>query len=349
MAARHADDVWRTHWFDPELERMERALQQAFGERHAVLFSWDRARSKVLIEVEGADTSAEIYLYDAERGEAQPVGVAYPELAPFGLLARRAPIAYPARDGTMIPGYLTTPPGVAGPAPLVVLPHGGPEARDYGGFDWIAHFLASRGYLVLQPNFRGSDGYGTAFRNAGRGQWGGLMQDDVTDGARYVIDEGIADPERVCIFGLSYGGYAALAGAVKTPELYDCVVAVAPVTDLPAMIRWAKDRYGRLSWIVDYWSQITGGDVSADDARIVAASLTGRADAVAAPILLIHGVDDTTVPIDQSERMEAALRRAGKDVTFIRLRGEDHYLYRPETRLEAMQAVEAFLAEHLGK
>jgi dipeptidyl aminopeptidase/acylaminoacyl peptidase len=338
----------RAHWFDSELGDMEAALQQAFGDRLALLTSWDRARSKFIVFVEGVDAGAEYYLFNSTTNQADSLGVAYPELAPFGALARREPMSYPARDGVSIPAYLTTPPNASGPLPLIVMPHGGPEVRDVGGYDWMAHLFASRGYLVLQPNFRGSIGYGLEFRNAGRGEWGGLMQDDVTDGVQHLIDAGLADPERVCIVGWSYGGYSALSGAVKTPDLYACVVAIAPVADLPDQIRYAKDRYGTRNWVVSYWTNVIG-DVREDNAQLVAASPARQAESVRAPVLLVHGAEDTVVPIDQSEEMRSALRRADRDVELLRLSGDDHELYRPATRLEAMQAVVAFLEEHLGE
>ena len=161
--------------------------------------------------------------------------------------ARRAALgsiritSFKARDGTQIPAYLTLPPGSEGKKlPLVVLPHGGPESRDWPQFDWWSQFLATRGYAVLQPQFRGSTGFGEAFRLAGRRQWGGLMQDDVTDGVQALISDGTADPGRVCIVGASYGGYAALAGATFTPQLYHCAASINGVSDLADMLQWVQ-------------------------------------------------------------------------------------------------------------
>ncbi|MGD2133822.1 MAG: prolyl oligopeptidase family serine peptidase, partial [Maricaulaceae bacterium] len=258
VGVRYSDDRMRSYWFDDGLGSMESALAGAFPDRHVMLESWDRNRRNFIVSVEGVDSGAEYYHFNRDTGQARPLGLAYPELGSFGLLARREAITYTARDGVEIPAYLTTPRGAVGATPLVVLPHGGPEARDFGGFDWIAHLFASRGYRVLQPNFRGSTGYGTAFRNAGRGEWGGLMQDDVTDGVQHLIDNELVDPDRICIVGASYGGYSALAGAVKTPDLYACVAAIAPVTDLPDQIFYAKDRYGVRNWVVAYWTEVIG-------------------------------------------------------------------------------------------
>jgi dipeptidyl aminopeptidase/acylaminoacyl peptidase len=266
-------------------------------------------------------------------------------------LARRVAYSYAARDGVEIPAYLTRPLGVEGPAPLVLLPHGGPAARDYGGYDWLAHGLASRGYVVLQPNFRGSGGYGQVWEEAGHGEWGtGVMQHDLTDGVAALISAGIADPQRVCIVGASYGGYAALAGAAFTPELYRCAAAIAGVADLRDMLAFERERAGDRSATVSYWRQAMGVDDDESSPQdLDAASPAQHADRVRAPVLLIHGRDDTVVPIVQSRKMERALQGAGKPVQFVELEGEDHWLSGAPTRLGTLQALDAFLAEHLTR
>jgi dipeptidyl aminopeptidase/acylaminoacyl peptidase len=258
---------------------------------------------------------------------------------------------YRARDGVEIPAYLTRPLDAKGPTALVVLPHGGPAARDVGGYDWLAHALASRGYAVLQPNFRGSAGFGEKWELAGHGEWGiGVMQNDLTDGVAAVVAAGIADPERVCIVGGSYGGYAALAGAAFTPELYRCAAAIAGVADLREMLSFERDKAGPASATVAYWRQAMGvEDAKSPVDHLNAASPAQHAERVRAPVLLIHGRDDTVVPIAQSRAMERALTAAGKSVQLVELDGEDHWLSRPRTRLETLQALDAFLAQHLAK
>ena len=237
------------------------------------------------------------------------------------------------------------PPGAATKdLPVVILPHGGPESRDVAEFDWLSQFLASRGYAVLQPQFRGSVGYGEKFRQAGYRQWGGLMQDDVSDGVRHLIATGVADPSRVCIVGASYGGYAALAGAAFTPELYACAVSISGVSDLPAMIGSTKKNYGSDSDSVAYWIDHIG---PATDPNTIAKSPARSASTVRAPVLLLHGADDSVVPIQQSKAMQRALLEAGKPVTFVTLTGEDHWLSRSATRTRVLQELETFLAEHL--
>jgi cephalosporin-C deacetylase-like acetyl esterase len=181
---------------------------------------------------------------DFSAGTADIVWEQYPDLAGATLGEVRT-ISYQARDNATIPAYVTIPPGVKPEnLPLVVLPHGGPEARDYPTFDWQAQFLATRGYAVLQPQFRGSTGFGEEYRKAGYRQWGGVMQNDITDGVKALIEQGLADPRRICIFGASYGGYAALAGAAFTPGLYACAVSVNGISDLPGLIGQIERRSG---------------------------------------------------------------------------------------------------------
>ncbi len=197
---------------------------------------------------------------------------------------------------------------------------------------------------MLQPQFRGSTGHGEAFRKAGYRQWGGLMQDDVSDGVRHLIADGTADPQRICIVGASYGGYAALAGGAFTPDLYACVASIAGVSDLPAMLIETKRAMGSDSNSIAYWFDHIG---PTSDPVIAAKSPARSASTMRAPVLLLHGVDDSVVPIDQSERMAKALQSAGKTVAFVRLQGEDHWLSRAETRLQVLKELEKFLAQYL--
>jgi dipeptidyl aminopeptidase/acylaminoacyl peptidase len=339
----------KTVWFDDELAARQAEIDQALGEGVAMLTSWSSDRKRFIVAADDGQQPPIYYLYDHAAASLRPIASAYPEAHASGI-APRLSILYPARDGVQIPAYLTMADGLPQPAPMVVLPHGGPEARDVGGFDWLAHFLASRGYVVVQPNFRGSEGYGSEWRDAGRGEWGtGVMQNDITDAVQLFIEEGIADPERVCIVGASYGGYAALAGAAFTPDLYACAAAIAPVADVNEMIAYERDRSERGSWVVAYWERVIGGDLGAARDRLDAISPARHADAITAPILLIHGRDDSVVPISQSRNMERVLERAGKTVELVELAGEDHGLSRAETRLQAMEALDRFLAENLSE
>ena len=232
--------------------------------------------------------------------------------------------------------------------PLVVLVHGGPHnVRDTMDFDWWASFLASRGYAVLQPNYRGSGGYGAAWEDAGRRQWGGLMQSDVADGVAAIIRAGVADASRICIVGASYGGYAALAGATLTPDRYRCAVSVAGVSDLNQMLVDATSEGRRDGFTSDWWTASIGNR-SEDREAIRAVSPVNLANRVQIPILLLHGTEDTVVPIQHSRRMQAALQSAGKNVRFVELRGDDHWLSDPQTRIQMLTEIEGFLAQNIG-
>jgi dipeptidyl aminopeptidase/acylaminoacyl peptidase len=282
---------------------------------------------------------------DFETHRAEIVGEEYPALASVALGSQQQ-IEFKARDGSEIPAYLTLPPGKPGSAlPLIVLPHGGPEARDYPRFDWIVQFLATRGYAVLQPQFRGSTGFGDAFREAGYHQWGGLMQDDLTDGVRAMIAQGIADPHRIAIVGGSYGGYAALAGAAFTPDLYACAASINGVADLPAMMRSVVPVFGGvISASMSEWKARIGGP---HDPNLEAKSPINSVPSIKIPVLLAYGAGDGVVPIEQSQRMANALTAAGKKVTLVKLDGEDHWLSNSSTRITVLKELERFLGSCL--
>lgn len=254
------------------------------------------------------------------------------------------PIAFKAADGTALTGYLTLPQGKAAKdLPLIVFPHGGPAARDTLGFDWWAQAMAAQGYAVLQVNFRGSDGLGRKHLEAGYGEWGRKMQTDLSDGVRWVVGQGMADAKRVCIVGASYGGYAALAGATLDPGVYRCAVSVSGISDPGRFIAWSKDEHGRLSQ--KYWSRFMGVD-GARDPDLAAISPIAHIDRIAGPVLLVHGKDDTVVPYAQSQMMLDAMRRAGKPVEMVTLKGEDHWMSRGDTRFQMLSAVIAFLRKN---
>ena len=336
-------------WFDAELRKHQADLAEAFPGESPQMVSWSADRSRVIVGTAGPARAPAFYLYDVKAAKVSQIASTSTELD-RAKLAPRVPYSYAARDGVQIPGFLTRPLGAQGPTPLVLLPHGGPAALDVGGYDWLAHFLASRGYAVLQPNFRGSSGLGKAWEDAGHGEWGtGVMQHDLTDGVAALVAAGIADPERVCIVGASYGGYAALAGAAFTPELYRCAAAIAGVADLSVMLSFERGRRGFASPTVAYWRQAMGVDETGSaNEKLEAASPAKHVDGIRAPVLLIHGRDDTVVPIAQSQLMQTALEGAGKTVQLVELEGEDHWLSRAPTRLAMLQALDTFLAQHLA-
>jgi dipeptidyl aminopeptidase/acylaminoacyl peptidase len=348
VGARYMADTWQTVYFDPERQKLQNGLQKAFPGRSVEVVSATRALDKVIAMVEGPRHPPAFYFLDRTTHQADEIGRTYRGLAEADL-GEMKPYPYKARDGLDIPAYITLPPGkTPRNLPAVVMPHGGPDSRDVIGFDWWAQFLANRGYVVLQPNFRGSLGYGRAFTQAGLQQWGLKMQDDITDGVKKMIADGIVDPKRVCIVGASYGGYAALAGAAFTPDLYACAVSVAGVSDLPDMIRSERKRHGANSDAVSFWiSRI--GSLSDDTERLRATSPARHADKVTAPVLLMHGKLDTTVPVEQSELMFEALEDAGKPVVMVTFDDDDHYLKLASTRLSMLTQLEKFLAQHIGR
>ena len=329
--------------FDSVRQLAVNTAVHSFSEDVVAAHSWSDDFRRFLIYTAGHDNAGTWWFVDLETHRAYPFGQVYPEIHGSQIGDNRV-IKYQAADGLPLEGLLTLPPGVeAQHLPLVVLPHGGPEARDYQGFDWLAQAFASRGYAVWQPNFRGSSGYGVAFRNAGMGEWGRKMQSDITDGTLELARQGIIDPTRACIVGASYGGYAALAGVTVQQGLYRCAVSYAGVADLNEMLRRGASYYR--SNVTRYWKAYMGvkGSAKRDLAGISPAGLAQRADA---PVLLIHGKDDTVVPIEQSRIMKRALERAGKHVEYLELEGEDHHLSKPRTRAAMLEAAVAFVQRY---
>lgn len=334
-------------FFSEADQRMMRSLTKAFPGDLVWLVSWSDDRRVVVVKVEGTANGNAYFLID--RGAKTAVKLAD---AQAGIdAAAYAPVSaihYPAGDGLDIPAYLTLPKGApAQNLPLIVLPHGGPSERDTPGFDWWAQALASRGYAVLQPQFRGSDGFDGAFRDAGFGEWGKKMQTDLSDGVRHLAKAGTIDPKRVCIVGASYGGYAALAGVTLDPGVYRCASAVAGVSDLRQMLVAEVGAYGGESRnpAQRWWRRYVGAENN-DDPVLVAISPARHAARVKVPVQLIHGKDDTVVSYQQSVSMDKALKAAGNPAEFISLEGEDHWLSRSATRKQMLAAMVAFLEKH---
>lgn len=336
------------YWIDPAAQHRQEVLERAFPNRTVMISGSTTDSKKTLARVESPSSPPVYYLVDFTTHRADIAAEEYPALAGVTLGEFRE-ITYKARDGTVIPAYLTLPAQKSsGPGPLVVLPHGGPQARDLPVFDWVVQFLATRGYAVLQPQFRGSTGFGEAFQAAGYRQWGGLMQDDVTDGVRAMIEQGIADPKRVAIVGMSYGGYAALAGAAFTPNLYACAISVNGVSDLQALLEAKVPQRGPgyrvFSTAMSAWTERVG---SPTDSALARKSPINSINSISIPIMVVYGNGDAVVPNAQSERMAKALNAAGKRVTVVKLADEDHWLSRTDTRVQLLKAVEGFLHDNL--
>jgi dipeptidyl aminopeptidase/acylaminoacyl peptidase len=289
-----------------------------------------------------------VYLYDRRTGEIELQYRSRPDL-PSEQLAPMKAFRYKARDGLEIPAYLTLPRGKpVENLPVVVLPHGGPWARDGWGYDPYAQFLANRGYAVFQMNFRGSTGYGKHFLNAGNREWGiGAMQNDITDGVRFLVEKGWADAERIGIFGGSYGGYATLAGVTFTPELYACGIPYVAPSNLITLVE-SFPAYWR-PWLEGSWFKRVGDpEVEADRLDMIERSPLFKADQIQCPLLVVHGANDPRVKQHESDQIVVALRSKGKDVEYIVAPDEGHGFRAPLNRKALAVAMERFLAKHLG-
>ena len=329
------------HFFEPAREARARLVYRTFAKLHVTIKDWTSDFGRLLVHTSGNGDSGTWYVIDMTRMKADAVGDDHPLILP----ERVGPISlirYTAADGLGLDGVLTLPPGRdARNLPVVVLPHGGPASHDDAQFDWWAQAFASRGYAVFQPNFRGSTNRDDAFRRAGYGEWGRKMQTDLSDGLVDLARQGIVDPKRACIMGASYGGYAALGGVTLQQGIYRCAVAVAPVSDLDAFYEtrkyWSGD--SQMTWRA--WREALGA--RSTYAEVSPRQFAAKADA---PILLIHGKDDTVVPFDQSTAMANALKAAGKPHEMVVLREEDHWLSRAATRKQMLEAAVVFVQKH---
>jgi len=334
----HLGDTASYVFFDRTVQAWWNSIVTGFDGEQVELVSASADFNKIIVQVNGPLHGYEYELMDIKTHRAERVGQVYEGLG-NPLEVKR--IDYAAADGLQIPAYLTFPRGKPPKnLPLIVFPHGGPRARDTAQFDWWAQAMASQGYLVLQPNFRGSS-VTMSHTSAGFGEWGRKMQTDLSDGVRYLVKQGMVDPQRVCIVGASYGGYAALAGVTLDPGVYRCAVSVAGISDLKHMLQESSsDSSERRFW--DRYMGVTGPS----DPVLQQISPIKHIDAINVPVLLIHGRDDTVVTFDQSRDMYDAMKHAGKDVQMVTLKKEDHWLSRSETRLEMLQASVGFLRTH---
>ena len=335
----HEEDSPHYVFFDSHMRGLWSSIVDAYADEQVEFVSASADFSKIIVKVNGPIHGYTYNLMDLKTFKVVPIGEVY-EGVGTPLEVKR--IDYDAADGLKIPAYLTLPRGKpAKNLPLIVLPHGGPAVRDDAQFDWWSQALAAQGYLVLRPNYRGS-AVTTQLLTAGFGEWGRKMQTDLSDGVRYLVKEGMADPARVCIVGGSYGGYAALAGVTLDPGVYRCAVSVAGVSDLKRMLQAVSpfaDTAQR------YWNRFMGV-TGPSDPLLQQLSPLKHVDAINAPVLLIHGRDDSVVRFEQSDVMLDAMKHAKKDVEMVTLKNEDHWLSRSETRLQMLQASMAFLRAH---
>lgn len=334
------DDELRITYFDPQDAKIWKAVTAAFPNSMVAPESWSADHTRVVVKVDSPTEGPAFSLVDLRTCHADWIGAEYQGLGK-GDFGPRSSVRFKARDGLQLSGYLTTPPGrEIRNLPLIVLPHGGPAARDMPGFDWWSQAMASRGYAILQVNYRGSAGFGEGFLRAGYGEWGRTMQTDLSDGVAYLAGLGQIDPKRVCIVGASYGGYAALAGAALDPGVYRCAVAVAGISDMKRFVVWSRNVHGSAAY--RYWNRFMGSE-DAGDPVLAEISPIDHLDRVSIPLLLIHGKDDSVVPLDQSRAMADAMKKAGKPVELLVLKGEDHWFSLGETRREMLTATMAFV------
>jgi dipeptidyl aminopeptidase/acylaminoacyl peptidase len=326
-------------FLDPAIAARFNGAKNAFQGVNVRLVSESSDFRRMVVYTDGGDDSGTFWLVDIPTGKASVLGEAFPTVTSTDVGPTRM-IEYKAADGVTIHAVLTLPPGrEAKNLPLIVMPHGGPIARDRPGFDWWAQAFASRGYAVLQPNFRGSDGYGEDFIAAGFGQWGRKMQTDLSDGIAYLSAQGIGDPKRACIVGASYGGYAALAGVTLQHGFYRCAVAYAPVTDLAQLTAYEDLRYGESVELAD-WDRFIG---TGGKGVISPAAHAGEADA---PVLIFQGKNDEIVPEAQSIEMDRRLRGAGKTSTLILFENETHDMVEETTRLAVVKQSVDFVEKY---
>ncbi|ATQ44658.1 alpha/beta hydrolase family protein [Caulobacter mirabilis] len=346
FAAAYLDDRQGYDFVDPAMAAPYRAIDGAFGKANNVaIVGMDKAANRLLLFVSGPKEPGAYVFYDRTSKVLENLGASRDWLTPERLAPMEA-LSITARDGQALRAYLTAPIVGTGPRPLVVLPHGGPEIRDRLGWDDWVQALAAKGWMVLQPNFRGSAGYGRTFTEAGWRQWGGRMQEDVEDCVDHLVKSGRVDPGRIAIMGASYGGYAALAGGMRKPEQYKAVVSIAGVSDLPELLATEREE-GLQSPSYLYWKKSIG-DPDADRAMLEAASPRRQAAAYAAPVLLVHGKKDTIVLYEQSKRMRDALRKAGKTVEYLEIEDMGHRDWTPQQSMDVLTKVIGFLEPRLG-
>jgi dipeptidyl aminopeptidase/acylaminoacyl peptidase len=352
LGVRLTTDAESNVWFDPAMQVIQKAVDKAFPTTGNLIIVPTHPGSPWVLVESYSDVQPSSYaLYHIKTGLVDPVGSTYPRIA-SARMGRQEPVRYKARDGLEIPGLLTLPPGGARKdLPMVVLVHGGPWVR---GASWRwnpqSQFLASRGYAVLEVEFRGSAGFGLAHFEAGLKQWGLSMQNDIADGTRWAIAQGIADPQRVCIAGASFGGYAALMGLVNDPDLYRCGIEWLGVTDIELMYTgtWFSKSDASPGYL-RYGMPLMIGDPVKDAAQLKATSPIQQAARIHQPLLLAYGREDKRVPIYHGRKFYSAVTRSNHQVEWIDYSGEGHGWSLPKNRIDFWQRVERFLNKHIGQ
>ena len=338
----YTDDKPEVAWLDPQLKALQARIDKALPGKVNRVVSTSRDKMRLLVWSAAADDPGLFYFYDRNTRQMSPFAAPHEGLLDKRLAAMEA-VRYKARDGLEIRAYLTLPPGKSDKnLPLIVMPHGGPFARDAWGFDSWVQYLASKGYAVLQPNFRGSTGFGKAFVEKGYGAWGRGMQDDIDDGVKWLAGRGTADPKRVCIMGASFGGYAAMWAAVRNPDLYRCAISFAGISDVGSMLRYDRRSFSAPRYARDWQSKVQG-DKGFELDQI---SPIKSVDKLGVPILIAHGDEDDNVPLYQSRRLHEALNKLGKGHEYVVYEGEGHGFADPKNATDFLTRVGKFLDTH---
>jgi|GEM_PF-2005950 len=332
-----------THYFDQAIQQVQADLEATFPNAAITITSSDTLKQKWIVQVSGADYGIQYFFYDMQEAKIALLASAYPNYHPENG-GKVQSIQYKAADGLSLSGYLTTPPGYkkGKPLPIIVLPHGGPEMRDTLDFEWQRQFFAANGYAVFQPNFRGSSGFGERFAQAGYGEWGRKMQTDINDGLQHLIETGIAHPKRACIVGGSYGGYAAMMGAIQSPDLYQCAVSFAGVTFLEGMFHHSvKQKYG-----FSYWERSIGSRFSQEELRQY--SPLYAVGSSSSPMLVMHGRHDTIVPPYHAERMIKVFKNKSLRKSKVKMiDNATHWFTHQSTRETYLEEALAFIEKHI--
>ncbi|WP_427453864.1 alpha/beta hydrolase family protein [Litorimonas sp. WD9-15] len=344
----YTDDTSRSIYSAEPYKSWHEKAKKALKGMEVSILSRTRDNSMVTIYAHSEGNAGEFYLMEPDKGQISSIGGMYPELAPSEI-AKTIRADYTARDGLEIPAYLTLPPGKttdSGPMPMVVMPHGGPTARDTADFDFWAQYLAAKGYVVFKPQFRGSTGFGYNFERAGYGEFGKGMLHDTVDGVNTLIEQNIADPDKICVTGASYGGYQALALPMIEPDMFQCALSVNGVSDIRDILKFEVARTGSNSGVIKFWRKIIG-DRNSDKEMLIEQSPAENAEKIKAEIVLVHGTDDMTVPVQQSKTMAKALKKVGQSDDIILLENDDHNLSLPISRKKLLEASDELFGKHL--
>ncbi|MBL4838354.1 MAG: S9 family peptidase [Kordiimonadaceae bacterium] len=336
----YTDTMQRTKYLDPFYAKLQSNLDSAFPDMNNRIVNKARDAERYLIVSSNDRDPGTYYVYDRATSQSNRLAKVRADIMPE-LMAPVSAVRINMRDGSSIEAYLTLPlDHTAGDkTPFIVLPHNGPAERSTADWNWWVQFYASRGYGIIQPNFRGSDGYGQAFQRAGYNQWGGTMQDDITDTTRWLISEGLAAQNDICIAGGSFGGYAALMGSIKEPSLYQCAISVNGITNIPSV-----KKHDRRFWGSKLWTENMGLKGKSDKD----VSPYHQAEKLNVPTLLVASKEDHRIPSKQSISMHEKLQHLNKNSTYVSIPTNEHKMVTESARLQMLQTTEKFLTEHIG-